>query len=95
MEQMIQRIFDFFLFGGKDFALFVISMIPFIELLHPFGCGDGHPLASRLCRLFYWQPSARPFFDTACPADFCLAENHSIAVWTDPPGRKPADEQIR
>ncbi len=27
VEQMIQRIFDFFLFGGKDFALFVISMI--------------------------------------------------------------------
>ena len=32
MDQIIQRIFDFFLFGGKDFALFIISMIPFIEL---------------------------------------------------------------
>lgn len=29
---MIQSIFDFFLFGGKDFALFIISMVPFVEL---------------------------------------------------------------
>ena len=45
MEQIIQRIFDFFLFGGKDFALFVISMIPFIELRGSiiFGAAMGIP----------------------------------------------------
>lgn len=45
MDQIIQRIFDFFLFGGKDFALFIISMIPFIELRGSiiFGAAMGIP----------------------------------------------------
>ena len=32
LDQIIERLFAFFSFGGTDFALFVISMIPFIEL---------------------------------------------------------------
>ena len=45
MDQIIQRIFDVFLFGGKDFALFIISMIPFIELRGSiiFGAAMGIP----------------------------------------------------
>ena len=32
MEPIITKLFDLFLFGGKDFALFIISMVPFVEL---------------------------------------------------------------
>ncbi|WP_458861716.1 COG2426 family protein [Acidaminobacterium chupaoyuni] len=42
---MIDSIFNFFLFGGKDFALFIISMVPFIELRGAviFGAALGMP----------------------------------------------------
>ena len=64
MDQIIQRIFDFFLFGGKDFALFIISMIPFIELRGSiiFGAAMGLPWQHTFLVSFLRNILPVPFF---------------------------------
>lgn len=46
MEHFTQQLFDFFLGAGKEAALFIISMIPIVELRGaiPFGAALGMPI---------------------------------------------------
>lgn len=46
MEHFTQQLFDFFLGAGKEAALFIISMIPIVELRGaiPFGAALGMPV---------------------------------------------------
>lgn len=74
MDQIIQRIFDFFLFGGKDFALFIISMIPFIELRGSiiFGAAMGIP----------WQHTFLvSFLGNILPVPFLILLARPIFAW--------------
>ena len=74
MDQIIQRIFDFFLFGGKDFALFIISMIPFIELRGSiiFGAAMGIP----------WQHAFLvSFLGNILPVPFLILLARPIFTW--------------
>lgn len=74
MDQIIQRIFDFFLFGGKDFALFIISMIPFIELRGSiiFGAAMGIP----------WQHAFLvSFLGNILPVPFLILLARPIFAW--------------
>ena len=74
MDQIIQRIFDFFLFGGKDFALFIISMIPFIELRGSiiFGAAMGIP----------WQHAFLvSFLGNIVPVPFLILLARPIFTW--------------
>lgn len=74
MDQIIQRIFDFFLFGGKDFALFIISMIPFIELRGSiiFGAAMGLP----------WQHTFLvSFLGNILPVPFLILLARPIFAW--------------
>lgn len=74
MDQIIQRIFDFFLFGGKDFALFIISMIPFIELRGSiiFGAAMGIP----------WQDAFLvSFLGNILPVPFLILLARPIFAW--------------
>ena len=74
MDQIIQRIFDFFLFGGKDFALFIISMIPLIELRGSiiFGAAMGIP----------WQHAFLvSFLGNILPVPFLILLARPIFAW--------------
>lgn len=74
MDQIIQRIFDFFLFGGKDFALFIISMIPLIELRGSiiFGAAMGIP----------WQHAfLLSFLGNILPVPFLILLARPIFAW--------------
>lgn len=74
MNQIIQRIFDVFLFGGKDFALFIISMIPFIELRGSiiFGAAMGIP----------WQHAFLvSFLGNILPVPFLILLARPIFAW--------------
>ena len=74
MDQIIQRIFDVFLFGGKDFALFIISMIPFIELRGSiiFGAAMGIP----------WQHAFLvSFLGNILPVPFLILLARPIFAW--------------
>lgn len=74
MDQIIQRIFDFFLFGGKDFALFIISMLPFIELRGSiiFGAAIGIP----------WQHAFLvSFLGNILPVPFLILLARPIFTW--------------
>ena len=74
MDQIIQRIFDFFLFGGRDFALFIISMIPFIELRGSiiFGAAIGIP----------WQHAFLvSFLGNILPVPFLILLARPIFTW--------------
>ena len=74
MDQIIQRIFDFLLFGGKDFALFIISMIPFIELRGSiiFGAAMGIP----------WQHTFLvSFLGNILPVPFLILLARPIFAW--------------
>ena len=74
MDQIIQRIFDFFLFGGKDFALFIISMLPFIELRGSiiFGAAIGIP----------WQHAFLvSFLGNILPVPFLIRLARPIFTW--------------
>ena len=74
MDQIIQRIFDFFLFGGRDFALFIISMIPFIELRGSiiFGAAMGIP----------WQHAFLvSFLGNILPVPFLILLARPIFTW--------------
>ncbi|WP_345941589.1 COG2426 family protein [Intestinimonas butyriciproducens] len=74
MDQIIQRIFDFFLFGGRDFALFIISMIPFIELRGSiiFGAAMGIP----------WQHAFLvSFLGNIFPVPFLILLARPIFTW--------------
>ena len=74
MDQIIQRIFDFFLFGGKDFALFIFSMIPFIELRGSiiFGAAMGIP----------WQHAFLvSFLGNILPVPFLILLARPIFAW--------------
>ncbi len=74
MDQIIQRIFDVFLFGGKDFALFIISMIPFIELRGSiiFGAAMGIP----------WQHAFLvSFLGNILPVPFLILLAQPIFAW--------------
>ena len=74
MEQMIQRIFDFFLFGGKDFALFVISMIPFIEL-------RGSILLGAAMGIPWPRAFAVSFIGNLLPVPFLILLARPIFAW--------------
>ena len=77
MDQIIQRIFDVFLFGGKDFALFIISMIPFIELRGSiiFGAAMGIP----------WQHAFLvSFLGNILPVPFLILLARPIFAWLKP-----------
>ena len=74
MDQIIQQIFDFFLFGGKDFALFIISMLPFIELRGSiiFGAAIGIP----------WQHAFLvSFLGNILPVPFLILLARPIFTW--------------
>ena len=74
MDQIIQRIFDVFLFVGKDFALFIISMIPFIELRGSiiFGAAMGIP----------WQHAFLvSFLGNILPVPFLILLARPIFAW--------------
>lgn len=74
MDQIIQRIFDVFLFGGKDFALFIISMIPLIELRGSiiFGAAMGIP----------WQHAFLvSFLGNILPVPFLILLARPIFAW--------------
>ena len=74
MDQIIQRIFDFFLFGGRDFALFIISMLPFIELRGSiiFGAAIGIP----------WQHAFLvSFLGNILPVPFLILLARPIFTW--------------
>lgn len=74
MDQIIQRLFDFFMFGGKDFALFIISMIPFIELRGSiiFGAAMGIP----------WQHAFLvSFLGNILPVPFLILLARPIFTW--------------
>ncbi len=74
MDQIIQRIYDVFLFGGKDFALFIISMIPFIELRGSiiFGAAMGIP----------WQHAFLvSFLGNILPVPFLILLARPIFAW--------------
>ena len=71
---MDQIIFDVFLFGGKDFALFIISMIPFIELRGSiiFGAAMGIP----------WQHAFLvSFLGNILPVPFLILLARPIFAW--------------
>ena len=74
VEQMIQRIFDFFLFGGKDFALFVISMIPFIEL-------RGSILLGAAMGIPWPRAFAVSFIGNLLPVPFLILLARPIFAW--------------